>query len=1078
MPELKEHDETRSADTNDTSASSGEGTPMLLVCDGATCTCTMATNPAPKKIKVISHHKFTLSNTKLLATTKENNTSALNFGTCKVPDPSHPVPCTANLKWINYYEHIHLPGNTYPLTENSKAICLNKGGNIQIIRNGQTAGFKSPDHQTDINKDSFQATNSQSENTPVNNESIEATENTEANITTNPNIREARDENSLPIKDNSYNGKIRKNEVVTFELNKHMDRHPADFWQVVGKGEIVMAGNTSVLVKADTPNTAFSVIAYCNNKRIESATIVVLENKLKSLKLDKQCRTHETIELDSSDYFELPPDVAELNAVCWHCETLPDLNSFRGARIRYSFDMPGTYQLYSYLQTMGKELQVTVFVNRPSLEFASWRDTQGLKKFITGFGETNHLSLTFMHSNNLSVDVTIGAIHETSGKRISLQHYRQRVADDHIGIVFVPDKVKHKEVKDGMKFYAQVKFSNPVYASYQDTILQPAKLLKLKSVPEIVSIKFLKNNKQVYCVGYGETLDGQVYARNLLFSELEIEVYRKELRGNKDWLRKDTRVFNCRTHVNKDGLAFFQFKLQESFRHQYKEEFHTFYVKIKEESWFGAHAMIMAFPELTNSKKGKTSAISQIQKNNKHSKVNQCPACNADITVEEIMDICSDNKGNLLINDLSKIQDAISTLNKFRPIVGLSRCIRKAHFLAQIAEETRFYQLNENFNYSANSLIETFRRFKTAEGRKRAMEWGRSQNNEAPPGIERQTAIANWAYAGINGNSHDYKTGDGWRYKGRGFIQLTGKENYKQVSEYFNKYFNDKKVDWVSNPSLLENDSASAMSSALSFWKKHQLNARADIGISREVVAFVTKPLNTALKNLETRIEFFNRAVKTLRLNNCIHYNARKDQIGSIVVVRGNGHHKIDKYVVYETIVWRNLTLEKYNQLKSTDCLPEPDYITYLSRDAWDTTYLDEVTGDIITVKHDNRRYGSCNEVPPGTYYLFSGTATQKYSMYIGDTPGVSSINGIHGKRDGIAIHHFSPDDSQGCLTLVSGKNREPVSTLYREIPDLTFQSGTRPVRIILEERKVATSTWKKAGNGTTKWMGVLDTGG
>ncbi|WP_293304971.1 PAAR-like protein, partial [Pedobacter sp. UBA5917] len=74
----------------------------LLVCQGAKCTCDKAVDPSQKPLYVLSHNKYVINDnneTKLIATTLENKLLNLNFGQCKVPDPSEPVPCTAKLEW-------------------------------------------------------------------------------------------------------------------------------------------------------------------------------------------------------------------------------------------------------------------------------------------------------------------------------------------------------------------------------------------------------------------------------------------------------------------------------------------------------------------------------------------------------------------------------------------------------------------------------------------------------------------------------------------------------------------------------------------------------------------------------------------------------------------------------------------------------------------------------------------------------------------------------------------------------------------------------------------------------------------
>lgn len=1048
----------------------------FLVSEGASCTCSFAVNPAPQRLKVISQQKYWLgeTNSKLLATTKDNNTSALNFGNCKMPDPSHPVPCTANLNWMNYYTEIKLSGNAYPLTENSVATCIAKGGIVRIVKHGQDRPVSSSEMD-----------NTTSEPESVNDPEEVATEDTAceletdepATVETKPGGKEdkhrPRGKRMYSVQDDTTAQQVRPGELITFSISDVQQR--VDKWELVGEAIIISATDSTITIQGNTPGTDCGVIACCGTQRLRSAMIAVRPNRLKVVEINRDILINDLLLINLNEYFELRPTITEQQQVKWYCSTDQSFENYYGHVLSYSFGKEGVYRLEPYLDCIGKELTIVVTVKRPRLMYASWRDGLGYMKFVTGWKEHNHLSLVFEQANNQDVLISFGAHDLQAAKQVILQNdIKKKVINDRVNLVFTADMDKMKMLREGMYFFATVKFVNPHYTSAQDRVLQPAKLLRLKCDPEIIAIRFFKNGKQVFKAAYGETLEGKVWSRNLVYKDLTVEIYRKEARTGIDWLRNDTMVFSCNAYVNSDGFACFKFKLDSSFKDNYKEDFHSFYVKVKEQKMGGVNAMILAFPEPTDNRKKNGKAASLIQQVKIKGKKTNCEACNKEITIAEIQDICKDAKGRSVIQEMKHINGAIDFLNNYREKSGLTRCIRKAHFLAQLAEETKFYKLGEQFNYSATGLMETFSRFRSAEGQKRAEKWGRSADSTVPVSEANQVNIANWVYAGINGNSKDVEVGDGWRYRGKGFIQLTGKSNYKEASGYFNKYFGAEQKDWVANPDALINDPKDAMATALVFWRSRQLNARADTGVSEASLSFVTKPLNDALKNFNERAYFFERAVQTLNVNNCIHYIASQDQKGSIVVVRGTGHHYVKGFVVYETLVWRNLTLERYQQDQKSNSLRDPDFITYLSRDAWDTKCYDKEQKKNITVKHDDQRYGSNNEAPPGTYYLFVGNSGQKYSMYLGDSPGNATINGPHGERSGIAIHHYSPDDSQGCLTTVSNQDLYPIKLLKEEIPDLIFQPKMRPVRIILEERKVEESVWKNKENGTIRWEGIL----
>ena len=188
----------------------------------------------------------------------------------------------------------------------------------------------------------------------------------------------------------------------------------------------------------------------------------------------------------------------------------------------------------------------------------------------------------------------------------------------------------------------------------------------------------------------------------------------------------------------------------------------------------------------------------------------------------------------------------------------------------------------------------------------------------------------------------------------------------------------------------------------------------------------------------------------------------------TVVVVSGKGI-KRNGHIQYGVSVYRNMSIDQYNEAAENDNLPKADFVMYLARDAHDI----KARGKIV--KHSSKRYGKNNETPPGTYYLFTqGKEGGNYLLYLGDKDGVRSINGPDGIRGGIAIHQYSPNDSQGCLTTCSGKDITPVLELIKAIPDL--QNNKQPVRIILEPREVIKTHYQDSRNGDIKFTGIEHT--
>ena len=162
--------------------------------------------------------------------------------------------------------------------------------------------------------------------------------------------------------------------------------------------------------------------------------------------------------------------------------------------------------------------------------------------------------------------------------------------------------------------------------------------------------------------------------------------------------------------------------------------------------------------------------------------------------------------------------------------------LRLSHFLAQCGHESaNFRAVKENLNYSAEGLNKTFKKyFPTLEF---AKDYARQPER-----------IASKVYANRMGNGNEASK-DGFKYLGRGFIQLTGKANYLEF---------DKSVpeDIMANPELVA--TKYPLASAAWFWNKNGLNEIADKGATDAVVKSITKRINGGTIGLADRIQHFN----------------------------------------------------------------------------------------------------------------------------------------------------------------------------------------------------------------------------
>lgn len=162
---------------------------------------------------------------------------------------------------------------------------------------------------------------------------------------------------------------------------------------------------------------------------------------------------------------------------------------------------------------------------------------------------------------------------------------------------------------------------------------------------------------------------------------------------------------------------------------------------------------------------------------------------------------------------------------------GIDTPDRVAAFFANVLHESRNLEvLVENLNYSSKGLANTWpKRFSTTGKR------GGAPNAKAIQLHRNAQAIANTVYANRMGNG-DYNSSDGWKYRGRGPIQTTGKNNYISVSEHTG-------LDCVNNPDLLATPKGGVLSSCL-FWYNNPCRYyadRKDIDGVRDVINFGRK---------------------------------------------------------------------------------------------------------------------------------------------------------------------------------------------------------------------------------------------
>lgn len=191
---------------------------------------------------------------------------------------------------------------------------------------------------------------------------------------------------------------------------------------------------------------------------------------------------------------------------------------------------------------------------------------------------------------------------------------------------------------------------------------------------------------------------------------------------------------------------------------------------------------------------------------------------------------------------VNNINDWYDSILEALPQYNINTIERVTAFIAQCSHESgEFTILSENLNYSAEGLRRVFGKYFTTL-------------EQAQAYARKPEKIANRVYQNRMGNGSE-QSGDGWKYRGRGLIQLTGKQNYKECSEFL---FNDDTL--LKTPDVLTQPYY-AIHSACWFWNKRNLNRQADIQDLKEM----TRLINGGYNGLEDRICKYNKILEIIQ---------------------------------------------------------------------------------------------------------------------------------------------------------------------------------------------------------------------
>ena len=709
-----------------------------IVADSAICTCDKGSKPGT--FRVTSQQKIYCNGArKLVATDQDKDIKSLNFGSCAAKNNG---PCSPNIVWSNTYNKIAIKGKMYPLTVKSSGTCKAGGGRINIQTSGQQVVVKP---------------------------------------------------SSSPHKANST---AHKSPVFTEEDWKHLPQEDE-------KGQ---------------------------NKRVPAA--VQVNNVLVNGKREITITPYDQEELLFTT--SLTAGSMRGTGVKWDvCHgNLVIAKGLTEAPARTYFTKEGTYSVYAYVHKPGSPKGkgvVTITVSYPKFKSIEWKDENG--KPVTYIGLRNkvfaHVSLPGckgipvncrFYYNGYEGKTYLSALTPITLSAAGKVKIALSLSSDQLKKI----KEDRKRFSNGQKIRIYLELSSRHWIENLTKVSQHPILfndtIEFRSLI-IYKDSDCKEKLQGGIADSGSIVYVRVSTANMETGKIRLDVYKHETGNQEEKSPKPSPVYSTSSPVNSTGVYKFSLTLAAP---PYKEG--TAYKVVV--SWIfssqSSNGNVNNNTDRQTSKEPKQYILkgkeilfsvkrhiptpkvepSKANVNRTEPEKDGCPRCREEWT--DMLPRLKQVFGKVSANRLKAVAQ---TYTENMKALSMDTCWVKAHFFAQATIETGYtLNISEIMNYKRKRFEDIFpsKIFKgrwTKDGKwvsdrdkngKRIYKDGMKRTLDKVYSItdtqERKIVLANIAYANKNGNG-DYNSGDGWRFRGSGLVQITGRENYSKIQHLINTRF-------------------------------------------------------------------------------------------------------------------------------------------------------------------------------------------------------------------------------------------------------------------------------------------------